>query len=372
MAEPLEIHVFGGAIGESLILGLPGNRWAMIDVYVTDLANPHNTPAVRFLREKKISELEFLCLTHPHGDHVKGASYLIKSFRIRRFLGFGTLPPQQLYNQIVKVLKIKALQLHDSSQEEELASELLQTLELVNAKVKRGEMVHDPVVVNTSILDETPDGVRLRLFAIAPSGRSVTAYNQQLSACFDTERAERILVDRIDGVHHNEISAAFILEYGTQRVILGGDLENAGWRDVVNRPAPGFNLHAELVKVSHHGSQNGYCPGLWENHLSPRKEAIAVVTAFSPKGLPRPQELAYLRSNSKQLTTTSRSALKPRRSGVTHSPAFARFPMDARVALDAVFANAVAISSHSGCCSFKLDGTTAIWQNHSGDAGTIT
>jgi beta-lactamase superfamily II metal-dependent hydrolase len=298
MAEPLEIHVFGGAVGESIILGLPGNRWAMIDVYVSDAANPAGTPSIRFLQDKQVTELEFLCLTHPHGDHVKGVSYLV---------------------------------------------------ELV-----------------------APDGVRLRMVAIAPSGRSVTTYNQQLSGCFDTRSPGRILAEQIDGVHHNEISAAFILEYGPQRVVLGGDVESGGWQDIVTRPAPGFNLNADLVKVSHHGSQNGYCAGLWEHNLSPRSEAVAVVTAFSPKGLPRPEGLAHLQRNTKQLTTTSLSSLKPRRSATAHRSPFARFPLDARLALDAVFRNAAATSAAPGCCSFKLDGKTPMSQHLSGDAAIIS
>src|SRR5580658_10809261 len=107
MAEPLQVHVFGGAIGECIVLGLPGARWAVIDVYLADLANPIGSPVIRFLEEKGIRELEFLCLTHPHGDHVRGVGHLIKNYRIRRFLGFGAALPAESYNRIVKVLKTK-------------------------------------------------------------------------------------------------------------------------------------------------------------------------------------------------------------------------------------------------------------------------
>ena len=323
MADALEIHIFGGTVGESIILGLPGRRWGMIDVWVADIKNPRETPAIKFLEEQQITRLEFLCLTHPHEDHVKGVSYIVRQFQIRRFLGFGTLPPQQLYNQVVKVLKVKARRLHDNAREQEVASELLETIDLVNARVKRRQMVHDPVVVNANILDKEPgpDRPRLRMVATAPSGRSIDLYNQQLSACFDSKTPNRVLVERVDGVHHNVISSAFILEYGSHRVVLGGDVESEGWKDVVGRPPPGFDLNADLVKVSHHGSENGYCAGLWENHLSPRKQAVAVVTAFSPKGLPRPAGLSHIKRNSACIVTTSLSSLKPRRAqGTSRSP----------------------------------------------------
>ena len=212
MAEPLEIHVFGGAVGESIILALPGNRWAMIDVYVGDAANPAGTPSIRFLRDKHVTELQFLCLTHPHGDHVKGVSYLVKNFRIQRFLGFGALPPQQLYNQIVKVLKIKAQRLHDNAQEQEIASELLEALELVNAKVNRREMVHDPVTVNTSILDElvAPDGVRLRMVAIAPSGTG----NLPVAGHEEQHPQEKFPIERGKVIGRNEWHRMTIFHFG--------------------------------------------------------------------------------------------------------------------------------------------------------------
>src|SRR5260370_19464229 len=107
MAEPMQVQVLGAAVGECIDVGLPGGRWGIIDVYLTDLANPSDSLVIKFLEEKGVRELDFLCLTHPHGDHVKGAGYLIRNYKIRRFLGFGALPPAQLYNQIVKVLKTK-------------------------------------------------------------------------------------------------------------------------------------------------------------------------------------------------------------------------------------------------------------------------
>lgn len=373
MAEPLEIHVFGGAIGESIVLGLPGRRWAIIDVYLSDLLNPSANPVIAFLEQRGVKDLQFLCLTHPHSDHVRGISHLIKHYRVRRFLGFGSLPPQKLYNQIVKVLKTKAKRLHDNSLEEEIASELLDTLDLINQKVKRREMSHDPVSVGYRAWDEElePEKLRLRITAIAPSGRSISVYNAQLSACFDKSMRGKILADQIEGVEHNAISSAFIVEYGSQRLILGGDVEASGWEDVIRRSPGEFHLLADLIKVSHHGSENGYCAGLWEQHLSPRKKAVAVVTAFSPKALPGPKGVAFIQGNCRRLVTTSISALKPKRAQQSGLSPFNGIPLDAQVMLRAIFKNALATSTALGCCSFTFDGNAAMTETLSGDAGEI-
>jgi beta-lactamase superfamily II metal-dependent hydrolase len=374
MAEPLQVHVFGGKVGESIVLGLPKGRWGIIDVYLADPANPGRNPAIRFLESRRVKELEFLCLTHPHSDHVKGVKYFVENYRIRRFLGFGALPPEQLYNQIVKVLKTKAKRLHDRTEEEAIATELLDALEVVNEKVKRREMVHDPVVVNSCVFyeDVEPEKLRLRIMAIAPSGRSVGVYNGQLSACFDKGNPGKILADKVEGVDHNEISSAFMVEYGAHRVLLGGDVESPGWLDILGRPGPGFVLRADLVKVSHHGSENGYCAELWEQHLSPQKRATAVVTAFSPKGLPRPEGVAHLLANSQRVVTTSLTSLKPKRMPQTLPSPFARMALDARIALSAIYKNASTVPNSAGSCSFTLDGGTTITEESSGDAGVLT
>lgn len=44
-------------------------------------------------------------------------------------------------------------------------------------------------------------------------------------------------------------------------------------------------LAAEIVKVSHHGSTNGYCTDLWSTFVS-RKQTIAVLTPYHRHHLP--------------------------------------------------------------------------------------
>ena len=345
----------------------------MVDIFLITSANPTDNPVIRLLENNGVKELDFLCLTHPHYDHVKGVSYLVNNYKIRRFLGFATLTPQEFYNQMVKVLITKAKRLHYHAPEKEIASELLEALGSINNKVKNGQMVHDPVVVTATVLNEVvgQEKLPLRMTAIAPSGRSVARYHEKLSACFDISDPGKILADKVEEIEHNEISSAFILEYGAHRIILGGDVESSGWSDILQRPAPGFDLRADLVKVSHHGSENAYCPGLWEQQLSPQKRAGAVVTAYSAKALPRPRGIAHLRQNCIRVVTTSMSSLKPKQASSTAQSPFSSLPMDARIALDALFKNVSPPSPGRGVCSFAFDGVRTIQEELGGDAGAI-
>src|SRR4051812_33928138 len=87
----LTVHVLGAAKGESIILHLPSGQWGVVDCYAGSVANPQTNPTFQFLKSQGVTELEFLCLTHPHDDHYRGMSQLLESFSIRSFWRFSGL-----------------------------------------------------------------------------------------------------------------------------------------------------------------------------------------------------------------------------------------------------------------------------------------
>ncbi len=90
----LEIHLFGATKGESIVLRLPDGRWGVVDCYASSIDRPETNPAIRLLRERSVSELAFLCLTHAHDDHFSGMSHLIREFRPREFWSALPLDPE--------------------------------------------------------------------------------------------------------------------------------------------------------------------------------------------------------------------------------------------------------------------------------------
>ena len=94
---------------------------------------------------------------------------------------------------------------------------------------------------------------------------------------------------------------------GDCRILLGADLEHVkglteGWNAIVQsaeRP-PG---RAGVFKVPHHGSGNADCPEAWAELLV--SQPIAVVTAYTPSRLPRPEDVNRLSGRAEQLLLTS-------------------------------------------------------------------
>jgi hypothetical protein len=275
------------------------------------------------------------------------------------------------YNRIAGVLTAKAKRLNSPNTEySEFSNELIDALIDIRKKIKQGNMSEMRVTNGTVIIDEN-DSCRLRFQSIAPGARSISKYEDSLKACFDKTNPARFLADSIDSVNHNDISSGFVLEYGSQRIVFGGDIENPEWQDVLQNPPAGIGLQSDLIKVSHHGSETGYCERLWEDYLSPTKQALSVVTPFSCHNLPNYFGLQHLLNNSKRVVTTSLSAAQNNSRSCKKPNFIETMPLDAQQAVLSIYKPASNLKKQ-GRCSFTLNGNTSLSCEFYGDAGEIS
>ena len=307
MPDLLEVHVFGGKIGESIALKLPDDRWGVVDYYTPIFGDPGSNPTLQFLRSKNVTRLEFVCLTHPHADHFQGMSFLLETFPVRQFWIFGAMAHARLHNRVGMILRLKAETLNQNTADTEAASELVEILDKVYLRARRGDLTLIRLQLDQHLMT-LPTNPALTITALGASGRSTTMYEDSLDACFDHDDEGKVLVAKVRNVNHNQISGGLLIEYGQSRIILGGDIEKAGWREAMKCFESRNRLASTLVKVSHHGSANGYCRGLWRV-LSPNKSAHAVVTAYTMQRLPSRKGLSHIRKHAKAVSTTSKTAV---------------------------------------------------------------
>ena len=301
----LAIHVFGAGKGESIVLRLPDGRWGVVDCFAGSSADPATNPVLRFLESQKVTELEFLCLTHPHDDHFKGMSHLLEACSVRYFWLFNGLSGKH-FLQLVQLLDVEVAAIHQEDQIEN-AREFAKIFSLVNQKKR----CQQPPLMEKRPGPGTPlypvpldRSAHFQIIGLAPSGNQVSRYDRGLQSCFDSQGNVR---GRLPQSHHNIVSVALLVVYGDTRIILGGDLEKAGWRDVIAEVGAA-NLAANVVKISHHGSPNGYCDQLWEL-FSANGKPVGVVTAYVPK-LPSRTALDHIAQHTNKLLTTCLTALE--------------------------------------------------------------
>lgn len=307
--KKLGIHVFGGGRGESIVIEMPTGGWGVVDCYASCASNPDMNPTLRFLKDRGVRRLEFLCLTHPHDDHFRGMSHLLNNaIEVGQFWRPAALTPQDL-KRLVLVRRAKMVG-RDEASAGELPSkdEFGRILKYVADK----KIPVRPLGGIASIYPEKgiPIGATTSkrpfdISVIGPHYDRSNFYVEKLNECFD---ADGRFTDPENELPHNEISIGLLIRFGTTRVILGGDLEEKNWQQILKCCDPD-HLAVDLVKVSHHGSRTGYTSDLWETFAGKCKP-IAIIAPSSTHGLPKKDAVEHILSHTPNVYATSLDAIK--------------------------------------------------------------
>jgi hypothetical protein len=292
----LVIHAISSGIGESLVLQMPCGGWGVIDCYASSINNPKANPTLRFLQARKVDTLEFLCLTHPHEDHFRGMHDLIDNFSIKEFWRFGGLTAMELADIGFFYTKFS-----DAKNPKCFIPDVGKAYTLVNESVKRrrknGGISRIVLVSNRSQLYSTPkDKNDFLIQSIAPSSERDFAYREGLKKFSKHKTRPSFYIPHQE---HNKICVALLITYGEAKVILGSDVESDGWSDILSYIDP-EDIDIDVVKVSHHGSTNGYTENLW-SIFSKTGKPVAIVIPFYSQNLPNPDALHHISQHSRCL-----------------------------------------------------------------------
>ena len=374
MSDPIEVHVFGAKKGESIVVRLPGDKWGVVDNYTPTLSRPESNPTLRFLQERGVRRLSFLCLTHPHADHYRSMSHLLEAFHPDRLWVFGGLSHRQLYAMVAGVLQAgvesKTVDSGDSENVDELIR-FFDTIQLEYTDVTRTprlEVLRLQLKMTLLELDSVPP---VRVTSLGASGGRALEYETTLKSCFDSEGG--FLAERLPNANHNMISGGLLIEYGKARIVLGGDIDKEAWAETL-RQLPSQRLNSGLVKVSHHGSITGYCDGLWQT-LSPARATVAVITPYPSQRLPSAEGLAHISGHARLTLSASvgAAALATDWDNRALDTTFQGVSADALVTLRALFPKASSPSDRlEGVCSFLVGDDGSVTHTNTGDAGRLS
>lgn len=341
-ADRLEIHILGAGKGESIILSWPGNKWGVVDCYAPSLNDPNTNPTLQFLTDHGVTELEFLCLTHPHDDHFRGMSQLLQKLKVLSFWRFAGLSGRDL-KLLAHNFRVDA-ERSGSRVLKENANDFVHTMSLVKAKRDIGQLRQKNVTGYQQLYPiPVDDAAQFQVWSFAPSGNQSGKYEEGLASCFDKDGR---FLSTVPHANHNYVSVGLLVQFGKTRVVLGGDVEGPGWDDACLELKQ-EQMHADAVKVSHHGSDTGYIDGLWEI-LSGKKKPIAVIAPYFRFKLPKGDALAYIRSHAEKILLTCKSSKALR---TTRPP-----PVRSRAALHARFKiKPVSRTTECGRCTLVFD-----------------
>ncbi len=344
----LEVHLLGGSKGESVVIKLPDDQWGVVDCYTDAVAEPDKNPTIQFLRSRSVEKLLFVCLTHAHDDHFLGMAKLIEEFKPAEFWRFGCLSPPHI-SKLMQYNALRAREVEGAKKAELTRSmkELFNVLKISEKGHKDNSILPNPL---TSLKTPYPlprDNAKgFKIECLAPSGPQVAKYHQAILECIG---ADEKIAKPLNHSDHNEVSVVLKITYGDTAVILGGDLEKAGWEEVV-REYGEVNLKALAVKVSHHGSENGYCADLWR-HFTVGGKTIAMIAPQHRHKLPKPAGLADISKFASQVVATCKPKLEWKPTSGVREP----LPESRMILRTHLAAMKLADDTPCGQCSFKFD-----------------
>jgi competence protein ComEC len=188
--------------GDSILIEFPKGKKMLIDgggLYEDRFDIGKNVIAP-FLWKKRIRKIDTLVLTHPDPDHLKGLNFIASQFSIGQFWDNGFQTGSESYLQLKEILKEKKIE--TKSLNEEFSPQIINGVEI---------SVLNPPVLNT------------------------------------TQRKVHNLWNL------NNSSLVMKLQFKNISILLTGDIEKEAEKQMLKK---GFLLHADVLKIPHHGSSS--------------------------------------------------------------------------------------------------------------------
>jgi beta-lactamase superfamily II metal-dependent hydrolase len=183
--------------GDAILVISPAGKTMLVDG--GNSARDGEDVILPYLRDHGYGRLDLLVLTHPDADHVGGLPTVLREIEVSQVLATGQAHTTQIYAEFLE--------------------------ELQRARDERGTVVTQAVAGIDVSFD--PD---VRLEVLAPSAEAVA------------------------GDDLNNASIVLRLTYGAISVLLTGDAEGREEEWLIGQ---GVALQAQVLKVSHHGSDSG-------------------------------------------------------------------------------------------------------------------
>lgn len=272
--DEFEINLFGPGYGESIVVHLGDNQWLIND---SCLDSSKTRPAsLAYLAKIGIDPSEAVKLviaSHWHDDHIRGLSDTVDVCINAKFCCSSMLQSRE-FLQLVRPQRGNSLRLGSGLRE------FKRIIQILAARSKTADRPDIEWAAADKKIWQHPIRQDVAIFALSPSNNSLTHSLLEIGQLVDT------LADssrRVPSIEPNDTSVVGWVDFGVDRLLLGGDLEvtpsddTRGWSaicDSTTRP-PG---QADVVKVAHHGSSNGNHPSINSNIATAMP--ISILTPF--------------------------------------------------------------------------------------------
>ncbi|QTA82782.1 ribonuclease domain-containing protein [Desulfonema limicola] len=295
LEHEVEITLFGTGYGECVLLHLLDNKWIIVDSCVNPLTR--NVAPLEYLDSINVDsskQVELLVVSHWHDDHIKGLSK-IQEVCINAQLVLSQAMHQKEFFRFVNVIQQKKIYNYAGRNTDEI-------MRILENMLKRGERSGDFkckwASMNTKLYSKKfkrNEVIEKKVTALSPLDNSITNALIEISKLIPEANTETRVNSNINP---NFFAIALWISLGDIQILLGSDLEESAhpkgaWSIIANDDNNWQKAKADVFKIPHHGSQNAYCPLVYEKMLTNRH--IAILTPFSKGKVNLPNDADIIR-----------------------------------------------------------------------------
>ncbi|HEY3378561.1 MAG TPA: ComEC/Rec2 family competence protein [Armatimonadota bacterium] len=238
LPRPLEVTAFDVGKGDAFLIRSPSGRTVLIDGGSSSVPGVGAHVLAPNLLLHHVRRLDAIILTHPDSDHVNGLADVVAALPVGMILD-PELPSEGTeYRRLMELARDKAIPCY---------------------RVRAGARINLSAHTTLQVL--------------AP--------------------VDPLLSGTTSDSNNN--SVVCLLQYGQARMLFTGDLEHAGEEALLAR-AP--DLHADVLKVAHHGSRNGSCAAF----LDAVRPSLAVISCPGGEMSEHPHRETLARLRERQIS----------------------------------------------------------------------
>ena len=262
--DEIEVSLIGPGYGESVIVHLGAGDWMIVDSCLGEDRTPVALAYLDQLGVDPAEAVKMIVATHWHDDHIRGMAQLVDACTSAQFCCAGALGSKEFLSAA------GGLAGRDFSEVGYGVREIHSVFSCLSSK-------------RSSPTWAAPDRRLLRngsseVWSLSPGDDLFEAFIRSVEGWVPSEGKT---AKRNPSPSPNRLSVALWIRCGDATMLLGGDLEQAGWITVLgDRTRP--TGRASVFKVPHHGSGNADAPEVWEQMLDP--EPLAVLTPWRRGG----------------------------------------------------------------------------------------
>ena len=254
--DEIEVCLFGPGYGESVLVHIGDQKWVVIDS-CRDLDD--RPAALAYLNHLGVDPAEAVCLvvvTHWHDDHIKGMADLLEACTQASFCCAAALRNSEFLVQLGVL---------EGSEDTPSGHNMLELYNVMKQVVERGTTT-TWASANRRIYSQED----CEVWSLSPSDLMYETFLRRMGTLLPRQGQPK---RRIPSLEPNDASVVVLIEVGVTAVLLGADLEQAGWAIILDDEQR-VGRKASVFKVPHHGSEDAQDDRLWSEMLEESPFAV--------------------------------------------------------------------------------------------------